>query len=76
LTGKVVSVNAKDQTVAIDGAAIPNFMEAMTMDYPVKEKADLEPLHTGDRISATVDVSDDGSYSLSHIQVQPIAAVK
>jgi len=73
LSGKVVSVSAKEQTAAIDAAAIPNFMEAMTMEYPIKSKAELESLHPGDRITATVDVSDDGSYSLSHIKLQSAA---
>lgn len=73
LTGKVVSVNAQEQTAAIDAAAIPNFMEAMTMDYPIASKAEFAALHRGDRITATVNVSDDGSYNLSQIKVQPAA---
>lgn len=73
LTGKVVSVNAKEQTAAIDGAAIPNFMEAMTMEYPIASKAELATLHPGDRITATVNVSDDGTYNLSQIKPQPAA---
>jgi Cu/Ag efflux protein CusF len=74
LTGKVVSINAKEQTAAIDAAAIPNFMEAMTMDYPIASKADFASLHPGDRITATIDMSDDGSYSLSQIKPQPAAS--
>jgi len=74
LTGKVVSLNAKDQTAAIDAAAIKNFMEAMTMDYPIQSKDEFAALHKGDHIAATVDVSDDGSYTLSHIKILPAAA--
>ena len=73
LTGKVVSVNVKDQTAVIDAAAIKNFMEAMTMDYPIQSKDELATLHPGDHIAATVDVNDDGSYTLSHIKVVPAA---
>ena len=73
LTGKVVSLNAKEQTAAVDAAAIPNFMEAMTMDYPIKSKAEFAALHAGDRITATVDVSADGNYTLTHIKTQPAA---
>ena len=69
LTGKVVSVDLKDHTAAIDAAAIKNFMEAMTMDYPIESKDDLAALHPGDQITAMVDVNDDGSYSLSQIKV-------
>ena len=70
LTGKVVSLNTNEQTAAVDAAAIPNFMEAMTMDYPIKSKPEFNSLHVGDRISATVDVGADGGYDLSHIKIQ------
>lgn len=70
LTGKVVALNAKNDTATIDAAAIPNFMEAMTMEYPIKSKADFSALHVGDEIKATVNVRDDGGYNLSDIQKQ------
>ncbi len=73
LTGKVVSLNAKEQSAAIDAAAIPNYMEAMTMEYPIASKAEFAALQPGDRITATLDVSDDGSYTLSQIKRQPAA---
>lgn len=69
----MVSVNAKEHTAAIDAAAIKGYMEAMTMDYPIQSKDDLASLHPGDHITATVDVYDDGSYTLSHIKVLPVA---
>ncbi len=68
LTGKVVSINAEHQTATIDAAAIPNYMEAMTMEYPVQSKADLAAMKVGERITATVDVTPDESYSLSHVK--------
>ncbi len=73
LSGKVVSLDAKEQTAAIDAAAVPNFMEAMTMDYPIQSKAEFANLHPGDHITGTIDVSDDGSYTLSHIKIVPVA---
>lgn len=73
LTGKVVSVDAKDHTAAIDAAAIKGFMEAMTMDYPISSKDELATLHPGDHITAIIDVDDDGSYLLSHIKVVQVA---
>ncbi|MGA8026728.1 MAG: copper-binding protein [Bryobacteraceae bacterium] len=69
LSGKIVALNAGDQTATIDAAAIPNFMEAMTMDYPVKSKTDFNSLHVGDKIKAIVNVRDDG-YDLSNVQAQ------
>lgn len=70
VTGKVVALNSRDQTATVDAAAVPNFMEAMTMDYPVKSKDEFKTLHVGDQIKATIDVSDAGVYDLSKIQVQ------
>lgn len=70
LSGKVVALDTKAQTATVSAAAIPNFMEAMTMDYPVKSKADFKKLHIGDQIKATIDMASDGRYDLSNIQVQ------
>jgi len=36
LKGKIVARDASDNTVRVDHEAIPGFMEAMTMDYPVR----------------------------------------
>jgi Cu/Ag efflux protein CusF len=66
LTGRVVALDPANHTATIDAAAIPNFMEAMTMEYPIHSRADFQKLHTGDKITATVNVSDDG-YNLSNI---------
>jgi Cu/Ag efflux protein CusF len=71
VTGKVVSVNPKDQTATVAAAAIPNFMEAMTMEYPVKSKSDFAVLRVGESIEATVNVADAGGYDLSGIKAQP-----
>lgn len=68
LSGKVVALNVKDRTATINAAAIPNFMEAMTMEYPVKSQSDFNSLRVGEKISATVEVRDDGSYDLSNVR--------
>jgi Cu/Ag efflux protein CusF len=70
LSGRIVALNAKDQTATVDAAAIPNFMEAMTMDYPVQSKDEFSKLRVGEKITATVNVRDDGLYSLSSIHPQ------
>ncbi len=70
LTGKIVSLDAAHQTAKIDGAPIPNYMEAMTMDYPIRSKDDFTALKVGERIAATVDVADDDSYTLSNVRPQ------
>ncbi len=68
LTGKIVSLDKQRQTATVDAAAIPNYMEAMTMEYPVRSKSDFESLRVGEQISATVDVKSDDSYALSEIK--------
>ncbi len=70
LTGKIVSLDKQHQTAMVDAAAIPNYMEAMTMEYPVKSKSDFESLHVGEQISAKLDVANDDSYALSDIKPQ------
>lgn len=68
LTGKIVSVNAKEHTAMIDAAAVPGYMDAMKMDYPIPSDADLTPLKPGESITGTLNVADDGSYTLSNIK--------
>ena len=36
LKGKIVSRDASDNSLRVDHETIPGFMEAMTMDYPVR----------------------------------------
>ena len=45
LKGTIVSRDASDNSLRVDHQAIPGFMEAMTMDYPVRGTAvtDLPP---------------------------------
>jgi Cu/Ag efflux protein CusF len=67
LTGKIVSIDTKEHTAAVDAGPIPGFMDAMKMDYPITSAADLAALKVGENISATLNVGTDGSYSLSNI---------
>jgi protein SCO1/2 len=62
MTGEVVGLNAATQTAVIKGDKIEGWMEAMTMDYPVKEKSEFDKLKVGERISATVFVNDLSFY--------------
>jgi Cu/Ag efflux protein CusF len=68
LSGKVVGLDSKRRTATVDGEAIPNFMEAMTMEYPIRDRDDFKRLRVGDRITATVNVNEDGEYNLSRVQ--------
>lgn len=71
LSGSIVSLDAKNHTASISAAAIPNYMEAMTMDYPIKSAAEFNTLHVGDKIKGTLNVSAAGDeYYVSNIQKQ------
>jgi Cu/Ag efflux protein CusF len=67
LTGEVKSLDRTHHTASVDAAAIPDFMEAMTMEYPVKSADDFDRLRVGEHIDATVNVHSDNSYDLSDI---------
>jgi len=52
MTGRVVSVDAPDESAVIDHDKIPGFMDAMTMSYKIKPPSLLSQLSPGDSISA------------------------
>ena len=67
LSGKVLAVNVHDRTATVSGAAIPGWMEAMTMEYPIRSRSDFDRLRVGSAIKGTVNVRSDGDYDLSNI---------
>ena len=50
LTGRVISVDKRANSVMIDGDDIPGFMSAMQMPYNVKDATILGKLNPGDQI--------------------------
>jgi protein SCO1/2 len=56
--GRVVSTDPNRGEVVLDAQAIPGFMEAMTMPYKLRTPNILSELHPGDRITATLYVTD------------------
>jgi Cu/Ag efflux protein CusF len=56
---RVVSIDGPNQSINIDGDAIPGLMAAMTMPYSVKDAAALAKLSPGDRIKAEIVVGDE-----------------
>jgi len=68
MVGKVVSVNPADHAAVIDHEAIPGFMGAMTMSYPIAPSEDLSKLGPGDEITADVVATGDG-FHIEHIVV-------
>lgn len=57
--GKIVTVDAERKEIVLDAAAIPGFMEAMTMPYKLKNPSIISELHPGDSITATLIATDD-----------------
>jgi protein SCO1/2 len=56
--GKIVTVDKQKGEIVLDAAAIPGFMEAMTMPYQLKNPTIISELHPGDSITATLIASD------------------
>ena len=62
LRGKVVSVDKQSKMLNVDGEAIPDFMDAMTMPYEVKPESAMDKLKPGDAITADVVVQDEKAW--------------
>ena len=62
LKGKVVSIDKQAKMANIDSEAIPGFMDAMTMPYPVKPESELDKLKPGDLVTGDLVVQDDDSW--------------
>jgi Cu/Ag efflux protein CusF len=56
MQGEVMSLDPAAQTAHINAGAIEGWMEAMAMDYPVKDKQEFQKLKVGDHVQAKVDV--------------------
>ena len=67
--GEIKALDASSKTAMIAAGKIGNWMEAMTMEYPVKPDAEFQKLHIGDHIEATVVVADPASYYVTDIKV-------
>src|SRR3954470_15371484 len=70
MQGEVKALDAAAKTATIAAGKIGDWMEAMTMEYPIKPDADFQKLHVGDKIEATVVVSDP-AYYVTDIKVAP-----
>ena len=70
MQGEVKVLDASAHTATIAAGKIGDWMEAMTMEYPVKPESEFQKLHVGDKIEATVMVGDPGYY-VTDIKVLP-----
>ena len=60
--GKVVGVDKNEGTVTLAHEAIPGYMAAMTMDYPLKDKWAFDVLKPGQTVHATLVVASDRAW--------------
>ena len=58
LRGQVVRLDPEGRVALIKHQKIEGWMEAMTMEFPVKDRREFQALHVGDLITATVFVRD------------------
>ncbi len=68
MQGVVKALDANAKTATIDAGKIDGWMEAMTMEYPVRPDSEFQKLHVGDHIEATV-VVEDPSYYVTDVKV-------
>jgi Cu/Ag efflux protein CusF len=54
LHGEVVSLDAHDKTATINAQKVEGWMDAMKMEYPVKDSQDFSKLQPNECIDATV----------------------
>src|SRR5215472_19300729 len=62
LQGQVLSIDAPRKTLNIKHGDIKGLMSAMTMPYTVHDGAQLNGLHAGDLIDATLVVESNDAY--------------
>jgi protein SCO1/2 len=77
LHGEIVRLDGQDKIATIRHQKIEGFMEAMTMQFPVKDPQEFAGLHPADCINATVFVQGDNIWigEIAHQQAEPGACV-
>ena len=68
MEGDIKALDASSKTATIAAGKIGDWMDAMTMDYPVKPDSEFKKLKLDDHIKATV-VVEDVKYYVTDITV-------
>lgn len=76
LTGVVQSVDRAKRRAVIKHEKVGDYMEAMTMPFAIKDAKALGELRPGNRIKATLVVTDEGAMWLENITINESAAAK
>ena len=67
LRGEILRVDPAAHTATIKHDKIDGWMDAMTMEFPVRDSKEFAALRTGENITATVFVTDSGPYWIGEI---------
>ena len=70
MQGDVRALDPVSKTATISAGKIGDWMEPMTMEYPVKPDSELMKLHVGDHIEAAVVVQGE-KYYVTDVKVAP-----
>lgn len=70
MQGEIKSLDPAAKTANIAAGKIEGWMEAMTMEFPIKPESEFAKLHVGDHIQATV-VVNDLKYYVTDVKVLP-----
>ncbi len=70
--GQVQKLDPATKTATIQHEKIGDWMDAMTMDFPVRDPAEFAKLQAGSKIAATVYVQDI-DFWIGDIQVEQAA---
>lgn len=70
MQGEVKALDPTSKTANIKAGKIEGWMEAMTMEFPVKPEGEFAKLHVGDQVQGTVVVNGD-SYYVTDVKVLP-----
>src|ERR1700758_2348134 len=70
LQGRVLGKSDPTRQIIVNHGAIPGFMPAMTMPYPVKDTRGFREVQPGDLIGADLVVSGNDAYWLERLTVK------
>lgn len=70
IQGEIKALDPAAKSATINAGKIGDWMEAMTMEYPIKPDAEFAKLHVGDTVEATV-VVNDLKYYVTDVKVVP-----
>jgi Cu/Ag efflux protein CusF len=70
MQGEIKALDPAGKTATIHAGKIGDWMESMTMEYPIKPDAEFAKLHVGESIQATV-VVNDLKYYVTDVKVVP-----